>query len=72
MILPHLESLHSYKLSVTIFVEHNPFGVINNITEVDAEYVMLFEKCNNKCSMQFCSQKLTSKIRNNFILTISI
>ncbi len=72
IILSHLESLHSSRHSVTILVEHNPFGVINSIFEVDVKYVMLFEKCSNECSIQFCSHKWTSKIRNNFILTSSI
>jgi len=72
IVLPHLESLHSSRLSVTIFVEHNPFCVINSSIEVDVKYVMLFEKCSNECSIQFCSHKWTSKTKNNFILTSSI
>ncbi len=72
VVLPHLESLDSSRLRVTIFVEHNPFGVINSIIEVDVKYIMLFEKCSNECFIQFCSHKWTSKIRYNFILTSSI
>jgi len=51
--LSYLESLHYYGLNVLTYVKNNPLGAIKHVTKVDTNYMMLFEKCNNKCNVNF-------------------
>jgi hypothetical protein len=49
--LSYLESLHYSRLNVFTYVENNPLGTIKHVIEIDINYMMLFEKCNNKCNV---------------------
>jgi len=62
-ILPYLVSLHSFGLSVQIYMTHNPFGTIRIISQSDPYYNMLFEDYCDSCdAMYYTKEKLKKNV----------
>jgi hypothetical protein len=49
----------SSELGIPTFVEHNPFGGVKNIIELDANDMTLLQKCSNEWYIQFCTHEWT-------------
>jgi len=55
IVLPYLECLHNFGMSVSTFVKHNPFGSIRRITHGHhGPYKMLYQNCSHSCSSSYC------------------
>ncbi len=59
IIFLYLKLIPSSELGIPTFVEHNPFGGVKNIIELDANDMTLLQKCSNEWYIQFCTHEWT-------------
>jgi hypothetical protein len=55
IVLPYLESLHSFGMRISKLLESNPFGSITHVLPSDLRYEKLALQCCSKCDDTFCT-----------------